>query len=95
VVNLKMAVIVDCKARRKNKAGIPDATVCKNYHAKIHKYHRFHYNKRKGKYQSHGNKKMYRIARANAAAAAAAAAANNSFVLPPNVTTRRKRQRTV
>ncbi len=59
-----MAVIVDCSAKRKNAAGQLVKTVCKNYHSKKHKKQRSKYNKATKKYQSHGNKKEYRQARA-------------------------------
>ena len=55
-----MPVIVDCSKKRKNKKGVLVATVCKKYFTKHHKKHRRQVNEIQGKYQSHGNKKIYR-----------------------------------
>jgi hypothetical protein len=55
-----MPVIVDCSKKRKNKKGILVDTVCKKYFSKHHKKHRRQVNEIQGKYQSHGNKKIYR-----------------------------------
>ena len=76
-----MAVIVDCAAKRKNAAGQLVKTVCKNYHSKKHKKQRSKYNSDTRKYQSHGNRKEYRQARAG----------NKMQVAPPKKQVARKR----
>ena len=55
-----MPVVVDCSKKRKNKKGVLVATVCKKYFSKHHKKHRRQVNEIQGKYQSHGNEKIYR-----------------------------------
>ena len=55
-----MPVVVYCSKKRKNKKGVLVATVCKKYFTKHHKKHRRQVNEIQGKYQSHGNKKIYR-----------------------------------